>query len=197
MKTSSFCVLFAAAILHAQPAGDVDIVVRMTADLLPLKSVLTSTEPLKDDVYRPAELQSLVTYNQHKIIQAYQKDLMELQFKYNRAERRPEDASLSFRSFFSPDQAYKVTRALAGKDLSEENLTPLVEGIVGMAKSAVECRNTSPPLQDSAAFRSSAEKAWTTLRTLGVNDTELRIVTDALFRGAKAAASPPVRATYK
>jgi hypothetical protein len=197
MKTVSLSLLLLAMILHAQPMSDVDIVARMTSDLLPLKSTLTASEPLSDEVYTPVELQSLVTYSQHKIIQSYQKDLMEVQFKNNRTVRKPADGSLSFGSFFSPDQAYKLTSALAGKDLSEESLTPLVEGIVGMAESAVECRNTSSSLQNSAVFRSSAQKAWAALRALEVSNTDIRVVTDALFRGSKAAASPPIRLTYK
>jgi hypothetical protein len=162
-----------------------------------LKSTLISSEPLKDAVYTPAELQSLVTYSQHKVIQVYQKDLMEIQRSHHSAVRKPEDASLAFYSFFSPDQAYKLTSALAGKNLSEENLRPLVEEIVGMAASAIECSDTASPLQNSAAFRSSAEKAFAALQALGVSGADLRVVTDALFRSAKAAASPPVRATYK
>src|SRR5207248_2820429 len=132
--------------------------------------------PLKDDVYAPAELQSLVTYSQHKVIDALHKDLVELQFKSNRVRKNPGDASLSFGPFFGPDQGYKLTSALAGKDLSEDNVTPLVEGIIGMAESAIECRNTSAPLQNSAAFRTSAEKTWTALQTLGVKNPELRVV---------------------
>jgi hypothetical protein len=162
-----------------------------------MKSALTTSEPLQDHVYTDVELRSLVTYSQNKVILAYSKDLFEVPRTHNRLVKRPEDPSLSFRMFFSRDQAYKLTWVLAGKDLSEDNVKPLAEGIVGMAVSAVECRNVACQLQDSAAFRSAAETAWGALRALGVSDADLRVVTDALFRGAKAAASPPFRATYK
>jgi hypothetical protein len=162
-----------------------------------MKSALTTSEPLQDHVYTDAELQSLVTYSQNKVIRSYSKDLFEVQRTHNRMVKRPEDASIAFRSFFSRDQAYKLTWVLTGKDLTEDNVKPLAEGIVGMAVSAVECRNVACPLQDSTAFRNAAEMAWGALRELGVSDADLRIVTDALFRGAKAAAAPPFRATYK
>jgi hypothetical protein len=183
--------------LYAQSPVDTGVVARITGDLLGMKSSLTTSEPLKDEVYKDVELQSLVTYSQNKVMLAYSKDLFEVQRTHNRMVKRPEDASIAFRSFFSRDQAYKLTWVLAGKDLTEDNVKPLAEGIVGMAVSAVECRNAACPLQDSTAFRSAAEMAWGALRELGVSDADLRIVTDALFRGAKAAASPPSRATYK
>ena len=197
MQTVSFLLLLLATSLPAQIPDAVQIVSKMTSDLLPLKSALISSEPLKDDVYTPAELQSLVTYSQHKVIQSYQKDLVEIQFRHNLALRKPDNAPVSFGSFFSPDQAYKLTSVLAGKDLSEENLMPLVEGIVGMAESAAESSATSAPLEKSVAFRTAAEKFWSALHALGVGNPDLEIVTDALFRGAKAAASPPVHITYK
>ncbi len=43
----------------APPVPETDIVARLTADLLPLKLAVASDEPLKDDVYTQAELQSL------------------------------------------------------------------------------------------------------------------------------------------
>jgi hypothetical protein len=197
MKAVAVPLLLFTTIVYGQPANDSAIVARMTSNLLVLKSVLISSEPLQDEVYTPAELQSLITYSQHKVVQGYQTDLGELQFRHNRTVRKLEDGPMSFGTFFSRDQAYKLTSALAGKDLSEGNLTPLVEGIVGMAVSAVECRNTSSLLPNSAAFRSSAEKALTALQALGLSSPDLRVVVDALFRGAMAAAASPIRSTYK
>jgi len=194
---ASLGLLLLATSLYSQSAGDAGIVARITGDLLPMKSALTTSEPLQEGVYKDAELQSLVTYSQNKVILAYSKDLFEVQRTHNRVVKRQEDASIGFRSFFRRDQAYKLTWVLGGKDLTEDNVKPLAEGIVGMAVSAVECRNVACPLQDSAAFRNAAEMAWGALRTLGVSDADLGVVTDALFRGAKAAASPPLRATYK
>lgn len=159
-RASFGLLLLIATSLHAQSAGDAGLVARITRDFLAMKSALTTSDPLHDDVYKPAELQSLVTYSQNKVILACSKDLFEVQRAHNRVVKRPEDASLSFGMFFSPDQGYKLTWVLAGKDLSEDNVKPLAEGIVGMAVAAVECRNVVCPLQDSAVFRSAADMAW-------------------------------------
>jgi hypothetical protein len=188
--------LFAFA-ADAQPPGNAEIVSRLTADLIPLKAVLISEEPLEDAVYSPDELRGLESVGQYKVMQACQRDLLPILISHTRGARRPEDASIAFGSFFSPDLAYKLTRALAGKDLTELNVRPLSEGIIGMNESALDCSIASCQLQDSAAFRSSAQRTWDALHVLGVEERDLRIVTAALFRGAKAAASPPVRATYK
>jgi len=197
MKAVPFGLLLLATLIHAQMASDTGTVPRITSELLHLNSVLISSEPLKDEIYTPAELQSLVTWSQHKIMQAYQRDLLELQIKRNRAVSRPGDASLAFGSFYSADQAYRLSSPLAGKDLSERSVTLLAEGIVAMAEAAIECRYTSSSLQTSAGFRNAAEKVWTALQVLGVGDPDRGVVVDALFRGAVAAASPPVRTTYK
>jgi hypothetical protein len=184
--TIASSLLLLTATVHAQAISDAGIVARITADLLPLKSVLISGEALRDEVYLPAELQSLVTYGQNKVIQSLRKDLFQLQYQH----KEREDGPASCASFFSPDEGYKLTTVLAGKDLTEGNLKPLVEGIVGMAVSAIEHR-------DFAAFRDAAEKTWGALQALGVSDPDLGIVVDALFRGAKVASSPPVRLKYE
>jgi hypothetical protein len=201
MKTAFFCLPLLTAILHAQPVDNAGIVVKMTTDLLPLKSAMPSSEPLKDDVFTRAELESLVKGTQRQIIQSWQEDLSKVQARYIRSFRKPGDspweAPSGFWAFSDQDQAYKLTSVLAGRDLSEENLRPLVEGIVGMAESAMESRNTSSPLRDSATFHSSAEKVGAALQALGVSNADIRVVGDSLFAGAERAATPPIRTTYK
>jgi hypothetical protein len=197
MKKVVLCQLFLAAILHAETAANVDIAARMISDLLPLKTALTWPDPLKDSVYAAAELQSLATASLRRVMKSFQNDLLALQFIHDRAVKKPDDAELTFRSFFNPDEAYKLTRVLAGKDLTPENLAPLVEGIIEMQNAAMECRDTSTPLQNSADFPRSAEKVWAALQAIGVSDPDLRIVTGAFFRSAKIAAAPPIRLTYK
>jgi hypothetical protein len=72
---------------------------------------------------------------------------------------------------------------------------PLVPAIVGMDESALECRDNNSRLRNFTAFRNSAESGWLGLKELGVRNPDLRVVTAALFRGAEAAASPPIRTT--
>jgi hypothetical protein len=95
------------------------------------------------------------------------------------------------------DLAYKLTRALAGKELSEEKVTPLNEAVVQMIESAFECRDKSTSLRDSPTFRDAAAKAWTALQALGLSTGELRIVSAALFRGAEMEALPPIEMTFR
>jgi hypothetical protein len=184
--------------LHAQQLSSADIVSRMTSDLLALREVLVSDEPLQDGVYTREELESLVTVSQSKVMSAYQNELTALQYQRNRAvPRKPDEGRPTFRSFGSPDQAYKLTRALAGKELSVDQLRPLAEGIVAMIESAVDCRDSSSRLEGSVAFHDAAEKTYAALEALRVSKREVRIVTEALFRGAQSAASPPNHLIFK
>ena len=196
-KRFPLCLALFAFAADAQPPNNAEIVSRFTADLLPLKDMLTSEEPLKDAVYSFDELRGLESVGQYKVMQACQRDLFPVLSSHTLVARKPEDASVGFGSFFSADLAYKLTRVLAGKDLTASNVRPLSEGIVGMNESALDCSIASCRLQDSTAFLISAQRTWDALQGLGVKDQDLRIVTDALFRGAKAAASPPIRSTYK
>lgn len=181
----------------AQNSTDADIAARLAKDLLPATVALTWPEPLRDDVYSRTELQSLATASLRSVMNAYEADLRELERRHNRVARRPEDGPLSFRSFVSPDQSYKLAHALASKEISETSLLPVCEAIVQMAVASVECRNTSCHLQDSPHFRNAAESAWRTLKSIGLDGKDLLYVTDSFFRGATAAAAPPIRIVYK
>jgi hypothetical protein len=80
---------------------------------------------------------------------ACEADLRELERKHNRVVKRPDEASLSFRTFASPDQSCKLVHALAGKEVTETTLLPVCEALVGIVVASVECRNTLCHLQDS------------------------------------------------
>jgi hypothetical protein len=193
-----FCWLIASVLSAlAQTNTDADIAAKLVKDLLPATGALTWPDPLKDDVYSRTELQSLATAGLRRVMNAYEADLRELEQRHNRVVRRPEDASLSFRSFTSPDQSYKLAHAFVSKEITETTLLPACEAIVHMVVASVECRNTSCHLQESPDFRSAAENAWGTLQSIGLDSRDLRYVMDSFFRGATAAAAPPIRAVYK
>ena len=193
-----FCWLIASVLSAlAQTSADADIAARLVKDLLPASAALTWPDPLKDDVYSRTELQSLATASLRRVMNAYEADLRELERRHNRMVRRPQEGPVSFRSFVSPDQSYKLAHALASKEITETSLRPVCEAIVQMVAASVECRNTSCHLQDSPDFRSGAENAWTTLQSIGLDGKDLRYVTDSFFRGATAAAAPPTRIVYK
>jgi hypothetical protein len=196
-KRVLFCLLIFSIIAGAQTVDNTQIVGRLTADLLGMKDAVTASDPLKDEVSTTTELQSLITYSQGKVIRSLEMDLMKYEVQYYPVHKGPDDARVQIKSFFTGDLGYKLTTAIAEKDLSERNLTPLVQAIVGMVGNALECRDNHSRLQNSVAFRQSAESAWMALKQLGVHNPDLRIVMDALFRGAESAASPPLRTTYK
>jgi hypothetical protein len=193
-----FCWLIASASSAlAQTSTDADIAARLVKDLLPATGALTWPDPLIDDVYTREELQSLATASLRRVMSAYEADLRELERRHNRVVRRPEEGPLSFRSFVSSDQSYKLAHALASKEITETTLLPVCEAIVHIVAASVECRNTSCHLQDSPDFRSASEDAWKTLQSMGLDSRDLRYVMDSFFRGATAAAAPPVRTIYK
>ena len=162
-----FCLLIASVLSAlAQSSADADIAARLVRDLLPATDALTWPDPLIDDVYTRTELQSLATASLRRVMNAYEADLRELERRHNRVVRRPEEGPLSFRSFVSPDQSYKLAHALASKEITETTLLPVCEAIVNMAVASAECRNTSCHLQDSPDFRSAAENAWRTLHSI-------------------------------
>jgi hypothetical protein len=197
MKLVFCCTIASLLSIHAQTHVDEGMAARLAKDLLPATTALTWPDPIKDDVYSRAELQSLATAGLHKVMEAYQADLRKLEQEHNRVVKKPEEASLGFRSFASPDQSYKLAHALSGKQLTEGALLPLSEAIVQMVIASVECRNTSCQLQNSHEFRSAADQTLNALQTIIVDGKDLRSVMDSFFRGAVAAAAPPVRSVYK
>ena len=193
-----FCWLIASVVSAlAQTSTDADIAARLVKDLLPATAALTWPDPLRDDVYSRTELQSLATASLRRVMSAYEADLRELERRHNRVVRRPEEGPLSFRSFVSPDQSYKLAHALASREITETALLPVCEAIVHMVVASVECRTTSCHLQDSPDFRSAAENAWGALQSIGLDSKDIRYIMDSFFRGATAAAAPPARTVYK
>jgi hypothetical protein len=153
---------------------------------------VASDDPLKDHIYTPTELQSVETYSQSQAMEVFGNDLIELRLKRFPPRRSAAMAGgIAFRPFIGPDQAYKIANVLTGKDLTEADLSPLLNALVGIQGSAAECSNTRAPLQNSADFRTSAEKARNALAALGLSNRDIHIVMNSLFRGAIAAASPP------
>lgn len=189
--------ILAAAVLPAQPIRHDEIVARLTSDLLALKLAVASDEPLKDGVYTPAELQSVETYSQSQAMKAFEKDLAKFRFQNRVAHPKPVNGRIEIRSLIGPDLGYKLAYVLTGKDLSAAGLSPLVQAVISISEGAAVCSDTRTPLQNSAEFRSSAEKARDALEGLGVSNRDLHIVMDALFRGAISAASPQPTFKYQ
>jgi len=118
----------------AQSAKDRDLVVKLISDLLPLKLAVASDEPLKDDVYTSAELQSVQTYSQSQAMMPFGNDLIRFRFKLHHSRPNPVSGGVVLRPFFGPDQSYKLAYVLSGKDLTEANLSPLIEALLGILR---------------------------------------------------------------
>lgn len=184
MRVLFVCPLLLAPIAAAQPPTGAAIVAKLVSDLLPLKLAVCSDDPLKDDVYTRNELQSVETYSQSQAMKPFEWDLAKFRFEQHPALRKPVNGRIFIRSFIGPDQSYKLAYVLTGKDLSEANLASLVEAIVAMVDSVDVCRETESPLQNSAGFRSAAEKARDALEALGIGKHDVHVVMDSLFRAA-------------
>ena len=198
MKLLVISLVLPALSWSAAPVTRTDIIARVTSHLLRLKLAVAADEPLKDEVYTSAELQSLATYSQNQAIRPFQTDLFDFQLANYLATKPAREAEIRLRPFITSDQAYKLGVVLTGKDLTDMNLKPLIEVLVSMLQSADDCRNTHAALQDSSDFRGSAENVKTALQRLGVEGRDLRIVINSLFRGAIAASTtPPRRVTYR
>jgi hypothetical protein len=196
MKTALLFPVLLAVTVQAQTAPEFDFVSRLNADLLPLSALPALSSPLEDGVSKAAARKT-VSPEQNAIMDKYRQDLIGFERQRDLATSRPDSLLVGMRSFFSWDEAYKLTSALAGKELSEGNLTPLSEAIRGIANSAVVCRNTGSALLDSAEFRASAEKANDALRALGVSNHDARAVMEMLFSRARVAAVPAPRMTFE
>jgi hypothetical protein len=194
----SLGLLLCVATAAGQPTTDDQIIAKLVSDLLPLKLAVASDDPLKDDIYTPTELQPVETYSESQAMKVFGK----------RPDRTPTETfpprrsaamagENAFRPFIGPDQAYKLGYVLTGKDLTQANLAPLVEELVGIQGRAAECSNTRVPPQNSADFRTSAEKARNALGALGLSNRDIHIEMDSLFSGAIAAASPPPTFKYQ
>lgn len=193
-----FLIPFLCAVtVTAQSVSDEDIVAKLTSDLLALKLAVASDEPLKDDAYTPAELQSIETYSQSQAMKPFETDLARIKAKQHAVRLRPHYGPILLRPLLGVDQSYKLAYVLTGKDLSEASLSPLVKALLGMVDTAAFCSDTRATLQNSAEFRTSAENVRNALEGLGVSKHDVRIVMDSLFRGAIYAAAPPPTFKYQ
>jgi hypothetical protein len=185
------------AVTAAHGQATSDLAAQLTADFLPLQSALVDRGPLQDAVYSREELQSLISYSQSRVIQAYQRDIRSFEAASLREPRKFGDPPLAFSTFASVDQAYKLTRVLAGKDLSEDNLAPLTRAITAIITSAITSRKSGASIRDSTALRDSSQQTYDALRNIGVNNRDLRIVIDAFLRGAQTLSQPAPVTIFK
>src|SRR5690349_15121219 len=132
--------LLCVATVAGQPTTNDQIVAKLVSDLLPLKLAVASDDPLKDDLYTPTELQSAETYSQSQAMKTFGNDLIKFRLKRYPPHRSPAMAGgIAIKPFIGPDQAFKLAYVLTGKDLTEANLSPLVEALMGIQGSAVVC----------------------------------------------------------
>ncbi len=95
-------------------------------------------------------------------------DLLPLRDTLVSANPSPPNVKLTFPGVVSADLTYKLTASLAGRNLTEENVTPLAAAIVDSLGSALECRNDETPLADCKGLHRSSEQFWTALQNLGL-----------------------------
>ena len=156
--------------VSAQTTGDDELVSRLNSALLPLKS-LPKGDALPDLVAMTAEdraaLRAAVANQnpaQNRVMLRFADDMAEL---YGVA-------------VILWDFAYALTSVLAGKDVSQDTLTPLTSSILGALDSAFARSN----LRKSAQFRASVEHAYDALLALGVSPANTRVVVDSLLKAA-------------
>ena len=185
-----FCwALVSVLIAAAQTTSDQERAARMARHLLPAVSALTLPDPVRDEVYSPAEVKSLSTPSLRRVMDAYAQDLREVEFKNTHLVQNPNEATPTFRPFTSPDQAYKLVHSLVGKDVTEASLIPLCTAIVRLVRSSVECRNASCEFRKDDSARDAAEAVQTALQSIGLRDVELRAVSNSILRGAIVAST--------
>jgi AcrR family transcriptional regulator len=89
--------------------------------------------------------------------------------------------------------ATALNNALADKDLSGENLPPLIDGLLaGFDAAFVSREDSSDPLK-SAQFRASIEQSYSALTKLGVSVPETQAVLRQVYRAANRIARPTIR----
>ena len=129
---------------------------------------------------------------------AYATHLRQFEFRLNSiTPRKQDEASLAFRSFVSPDQEFKLTSALAGRDLTEGQSSNLADAIVGIVEGSVACREAARALRDCPFVRTPTANVTTSLISVGVSRELTIIVVDSILKGAEALAMPPTRTVYK
>ncbi len=82
---------------------------------------------------------------------------------------------------------------MAGKDLSDENLTPLINGILAGFDEAYALKDTATDPLHSARYRASIEQAYAALIKLGVSERNTQALIRLLYRAADRVARPLVR----
>ena len=82
----------------------------------------------------------------------------------------------------SKDLASSLTSALAGKDLTPENLTRLMQSMISSINAAFLCRDTKCELGNSTRFRVFALDVYNALLDLDVSVRETSNVTEGLFK---------------
>jgi hypothetical protein len=99
--------------------------------------------------------------------------------------------------FVTRNLAFSLTSALAGRDLSDEKLTPLVNGILVNYAAALACKANSCDLLKSVPFRASIEQTYSALVDLGVTAPDaqrvMRLVYQAASRVGETTGQPVVR----
>jgi hypothetical protein len=161
MKKQSLCLLIFAAMATAQSPDHKELVARLTADLMPMRSIESSPDNAA----------------QQRVMAQFATDISKL---------HPP-------GFVSRDLAYALTSAIAGKDLSDDNLTPLVNGILANFGSALACKADICDLMKSVQFRAFTKQTLSALTALDVSARDamgvIRLVYQAADRIVRAPAS--------
>lgn len=96
------------------------------------------------------------------------------------------------KGFVTRNLAYVFTSTLAGKDLSEDKLTALMNGMLAGFDTASACAG-SCDLMKSAQYRTSIERTYSALTSLGISIPEKQGVMRLLYQAANRVANPIVR----
>src|SRR5258708_437610 len=160
MKTPSLCLsLFLITMtVNAQPTWE-DVMTRLNSDLMALKSL----PALPNGIVLP-NLFAMSTEDRA----ALRKTVANRSPDQDQVMMRYADAMAKFyeKTVVPWDLAYALTSVLAGKDLSNDALTPLTGAILHAVYSAFVCINTGSHLGNSAHLRPAVEHAYHALLPL-------------------------------
>jgi hypothetical protein len=95
--------------------------------------------------------------------------------------------------FVTGDLAFALTNTLTGKNLSEDTLTPLMDGILSGFDIASRCSVSPCDLLKSVPYRATIERTFSALISLGVNISDAQRVVVLLFKAANRVINPVVR----
>ena len=127
-------------------------------------------------------------------------DLMPLKDSPGSAERARIMAQLSrdlnqfyfAQNFAKARLTSRLTGVLIGRDLSDENLTPLTSAIAGALRGAIWCRIRGFNIRSSTEFRAATVQAYKALIALGVSTRDTQAVVALLFNAADWVAPPVI-----